>query len=80
LRLITQLPGYVSFASAARDIYDGNDTALRQRVLAIERAAGFPIIDRSTTPLKPTERGRELIREALLIVQAAEQADAQALP
>jgi DNA-binding transcriptional LysR family regulator len=74
LRLITQIPDYASFAAAARDHYDGNDTALRQRVLAIERAVGFQIIDRSRTPLSPTERGREFLHEATEIIRAANEA------
>jgi DNA-binding transcriptional LysR family regulator len=36
----------------------------------IEATAGFPIIDRSTTPLSSTEDGREFIREALQVLQA----------
>jgi DNA-binding transcriptional LysR family regulator len=37
----------------------------------IETAAGFPVIDRSSVPLCPTEAGREFIREAHQILQAA---------
>jgi len=39
----------------------------------IETAAGFPIIDRSSTPLTPTDAGRELYREAHQVLQAARQ-------
>jgi DNA-binding transcriptional LysR family regulator len=37
----------------------------------IEAAAGFSVIDRSGTPLEPTEKGREFIREALQILRIA---------
>ena len=42
-----------------------------QMLRKIETAAGFTIIDRSATPLTPTERGRDFLREALQILQAA---------
>src|ERR1017187_8929850 len=71
LELITQIPGHDSFATAARALYDGRDRALRQMIAKIETAAGFPLIDRSSTPLTPTDAGREFIREALQILQAA---------
>jgi hypothetical protein len=71
LELITQIPGHDSIAAAARVLYDGRDGALRQMVHKIETAAGFTIIDRSATPLTATERGRDLLREALQILQTA---------
>jgi DNA-binding transcriptional LysR family regulator len=37
----------------------------------IETAAGFPVIGRSSTPLSPTDAGRDFIREAHGILQAA---------
>ena len=40
-------------------------------IAKIETAAGFPVIDRSSTPLCPTEAGREFIRLAHQILQAA---------
>jgi DNA-binding transcriptional LysR family regulator len=69
LELITRIPGHDSLAAAARALYGGRDSALRQMVTKIETAAGFPIIDRSSTPLSPTDAGHEFIREALQILQ-----------
>ncbi|MGW2867262.1 TniQ family protein [Kitasatospora sp. NPDC001225] len=74
LKLIVAVPGYQSFAAAARDLYDGNDTALRQRVLYIERSVGFPIYHRAT-PLTATERGQALIDEARHLLRAARDTD-----
>jgi hypothetical protein len=54
LTVITQIPGHDSIAAAARAIYGGHDSALRQMVHKIEKAAGFTIIDRTSTPLAPT--------------------------
>jgi hypothetical protein len=71
LELITQIPGHDSIAAAARAFYGGRDGALQQMVRKIEIAAGFPIIDRSSTPLAPTADGREFIREALQVLQSA---------
>ena len=45
--------------------------ALQQMIAKIEAAAGFPIIDRSSTPLPPTDAGRGFVREAHQILQAA---------
>jgi len=73
LTVITQIPGHDSIAAAARAIYGGRDSALRQMVHKIEKAAGFTIIDRTSTPLAPTEQGGELIREALRILRAAQE-------
>jgi TniQ protein len=72
LELITQIPGHDSIAAAARALYGGRDGALQQMIRKIETTAGFPIIDRSSTPLTPTDAGRELIREAHQILQAAQ--------
>jgi DNA-binding transcriptional LysR family regulator len=71
LELITQISGYDSIAAAARALYGGRDGALQQMIRKIETGAGFRIIDRSSTPLVPTDGGREFIREALQILQAA---------
>jgi DNA-binding transcriptional LysR family regulator len=71
LELITQISGYDSIAAAARALYGGRDGALQQMIRKIETGAGFRIIDRSSTPLAPTDGGREFIREALQILQAA---------
>jgi DNA-binding transcriptional LysR family regulator len=73
LALITQIPGYVSLAAAARAIYGGRDTVLREQVRKIENAAGFTIIDRTITPLAPTQRGREFLHEARQILHAAQE-------
>lgn len=73
LTVITQIPGHDSIAAAARAIYGGRDSALRQMVHKIEKAAGFTIIDRTSTPLTPTQEGGELIREALRILRAAQE-------
>jgi hypothetical protein len=73
LELITQIPGHASIAAAARAIYDGRVGALTQKVHKIETAAGFTIIDRSATPLAPTEPGREFLREALQILKTAQE-------
>ncbi len=75
LALITQIPGHTGIAAAARDIYDGRAGALRQKIRSIEKAAGFTIIDRSATPLTPTEPGHEFIQEALQILRIARETD-----
>ena len=49
-----RIPGHDSFADAARVLYDGRDGALRQMIAKIETAAGFHIVDASSTPLAPT--------------------------
>jgi hypothetical protein len=49
----------------------GRDGALQQMLRKIETAAGFTIIDRSGMPLSPTDAGRDFIREAQQILQAA---------
>ncbi|MFE4867791.1 TniQ family protein [Streptomyces sp. NPDC056682] len=74
LGAIVQIPGYTSFAAAARDIYGGRDSALRQRLIYIERDAGFQVIDRDSMPLAPTPRGAEFLREATEILKIAGQA------
>jgi DNA-binding transcriptional LysR family regulator len=71
LELITRIPGRDRIAAAARALYGGRDGALQQMIVKLETAAGFPIIDRSTTPLSPTEPGRDFIREAHQVLQAA---------
>ncbi|MFE3476540.1 hypothetical protein ACFXOI_33935 [Streptomyces bacillaris] len=71
LRAITKIPGYPSFAAAARSDGAETDSALRQRVIGVEKAIGFQIIDRSASPLAPTERGREFLLEAQEILHAA---------
>jgi hypothetical protein len=43
----------------------------RLELHSIEKAAGFTIIDRSTTPLTQTGSGREFILDALQILQTA---------
>jgi len=73
LELITRIPGHAGIAAAARAPYDGRDEALQQMSRKIESAAGFPIIDRSSTPLTLTGAGRELVREAHQILQGARQ-------
>ena len=71
LELITQIPGHDSIAAAARALYGGRGGALQQMIAKIEAAAGFRIIDRSSRPLAPTDPGRELIRDALQVLQTA---------
>jgi hypothetical protein len=73
LELITQIPGHDSIAAAARALYGGRGGALQQMIAKIETAAGFRIIDRSATPLSPTDAGREFIREALQVLQAGQE-------
>jgi hypothetical protein len=72
LALITQIPGHTSITAAAHALYDGRVNALRQRIYGIEKAAGFTIIDQSTTPLAPTKPGRAFLDEALQILRAAQ--------
>ncbi|MET8453998.1 TniQ family protein [Streptomyces sp. NPDC005209] len=72
LQTLIQIPGHPSLAAAARATYDGRDDALRQRITKIEKAAGFQIIDRSTTPLAPTPRGHDFLREATEILHIAD--------
>ena len=81
LELITRIPGHDSIAAAARALYGGRDGALQQMLHKIEAAAGFAIIDRSSASLSPTDVGRDFIREAHQILQAArEQATAHSHP
>ncbi|MCX5357257.1 TniQ family protein [Streptomyces sp. NBC_00124] len=75
LRTLIQVPGHPSIAAAARAIYNARDSALRQRITKIEKAAGFQIIDRSTNPLTPTKPGRAFLQEATQILEAAEETD-----
>lgn len=76
LELITQIPGYDSIAAAASVVYDGRASALVQMLHKIETAAGFIIIDRTSTPLAPTTAGHEFISEAFQILRIAhEQGD-----
>ncbi|MBT2524132.1 TniQ family protein [Streptomyces sp. ISL-99] len=74
LRAITQISGHPSFAAAARSDGAGTDSALRQRVIGVEEAVGFQIIDRSVRPLAATERGQEFLREAAEILRIADAA------
>ncbi len=71
LELITRIPGHDSIAAAARALYGGRGGALQQMIAKIEATAGFLIIDRSGAPLSPTDAGRDFIREAHQILQAA---------
>jgi DNA-binding transcriptional LysR family regulator len=71
LELITRIPGHDSIAAAARALYGGRGGALKQMIAKIEATAGFLIIDRSGAPLSPTDAGRDFIREAHQILQAA---------
>ncbi len=73
LDLITQIPGHASIAAAARGLYGGRGGALQQMIHKIETAAGFTIIDRSTTPLVPTVAGRRFIQEAGQILRSAQE-------
>jgi hypothetical protein len=58
-----------------------SDGALQQMLRKIETAAGFTIIDRSSTPLSPTDAGRDFIHEAHQILRAAwEQTAARPYP
>ncbi|SHN30794.1 TniQ family protein [Streptomyces yunnanensis] len=72
LRAITHVPGHPTFAAAARHHFTGTDRALRQRVIHIEKAVGFQIIDRTAKPLAPTQRGQEFLHEAAEILEAAD--------
>jgi hypothetical protein len=76
LELITQIPGYDSIAAAARALYGGRDGALPQMIRKIETAAGFLIVDRSSTPREPTGKGREFMREAFQVLRIAQAAEA----
>jgi hypothetical protein len=44
--------------------FDGEQYTIAE----IETAAGFPIIDRSSTPLSPTDAGRDFIHKAQQIL------------
>lgn len=76
LELITQVPGHDSLAAAARALYGGRNGALQQMVRKIEIAAGFTIVDRSSSPLTLTADGREFIRETLQVLRIAQAAEA----
>jgi hypothetical protein len=76
LELITQVPGHDSLAAAGRALYGGRHGAFQQMVRKIELAAGFTIVDRSSTPLAPTADGRGFIREALQILRIAQATEA----
>ncbi len=71
LELITRIPCHDSIAAASRALYGGCCGALEQMIAKIETAAGFRVIERSSTPLSPTAAGHQFIREALQILQAA---------
>ena len=73
LELITRIPGHDSIAAAARVFYDGRASPLVQMLHKIESAAGFTIIDRTSTPLAPTAPGREFLHEASQILWIAQQ-------
>jgi DNA-binding transcriptional LysR family regulator len=49
-------------------------------VRKIEIAAGFTIVDRSSSPLAPRADGREFIREALQVLRIAQAAEAHEPP
>src|SRR5215469_12071176 len=81
LELITRIPGHDNIAAAARVLYDGRASALAQMLHKIETAAGFAIIDRSSTPLASTTAGREFIDEASQVLRIAqEQGDRPGCP
>ena len=80
LELITRIPGHDSIAAAARALYGGRGGALQQQLSKIEKAAGFPIIDRSSMPLFPTDVGRVLIREAHQVLRAPREAGSHPNP
>jgi len=72
LAFLTELPGHQDLLRAADAIYGGRASGLYQRVVKLEKIAGFQIIDRSTTPLTATSRGASLLREAELVLRAAD--------
>jgi hypothetical protein len=80
LKTIVQTDGHDSIATAAHAIYNGRESALRQRLAKIEHLAGFKIFHRRTTPITPTERGREFLAEATKILHAQEQAGRTVIP
>lgn len=74
LRTIVQVVGQDSIPAAADSFYGGRHTTLAARIHAIERRAGFRVIDRDARPLAPTPRGRDLLQEAQQILRIADAA------
>ena len=60
-----------SFSAAAQKLYI-TQPALSNTVKRIEDRIGFPIFDRSTSPIQLTEVGKEYIRSAEIILKAEE--------
>ncbi|MFE7353850.1 LysR family transcriptional regulator [Streptomyces sp. NPDC057543] len=75
LRTIVQVVGHDSIPAAADSFYGGRSVTLGQRIYAIERRAGFRIINRDTRPLAPTPRGRDFLHEAQQILRIADHAN-----
>ncbi|MEY9863659.1 hypothetical protein ABH935_009312 [Catenulispora sp. GAS73] len=71
LRLIVQIPGRPNLDEAADTLYAGRTEALPEWITAIEKYDGFPIIDRTTTPLAITGAAEAFIVEAGIIFSNA---------
>jgi hypothetical protein len=72
LAFLIELPGHRDLTAAARAVYGGRPAQLRTRLRLIEQSVGFEIIDRAATPLIPTQRGAQLLREAERMLRAAD--------
>jgi hypothetical protein len=74
LALITQIPGHASLQQPARSTA-GATPSCGNRSARSKKPPGFTIIERTTTPLTPTQRGREFLHEARQILHAAREGD-----
>ena len=61
MRYVYEVYKEMSFSKAARNLYI-SQPSLSAAVKKAEQEAGFPIFDRSTSPIRLTEPGREYIR------------------
>ena len=67
MRYVYEVYKEMSFSKAARNLYI-SQPSLSAAVKKAEQEAGFPIFDRSTSPIRLTEPGREYIRAVEMIL------------
>lgn len=69
MRYIYEIYREKSFSRAAKNLYISQPT-LSAAVKKAEAEIGFPLFDRSTSPISLTEYGRQYIRSAEIIMDA----------
>ena len=67
MRYVYEVYKEMSFSRAAKNLYI-SQPSLSTAVKKVEDRIGFPIFDRSTSPIQLTELGREYIRAAETIL------------